>query len=80
MRKEYTKFTRQVFDENMEATGEAEEIIITSLIADEGKIFHCKTTGFTGGVRIDLGTEDREENYIEVNNPNYVKESQKGAN
>lgn len=66
MRKEFTKLTRQVFNESMEATGEVEEVIITSLIADEGKVFYCKTTDFKGGIRIDLGTEDSEENYIEV--------------
>lgn len=67
MKKEYTKLTRQIFDENMNETSELEEILITSLIADEGKTFYCKTTGFKGGVRIDIGPEDSEENYEEVN-------------
>ncbi len=73
MRKEYTKMTRQLFDENMNPTSEVEEAIFTSLIADTGKIFHCKTTGFTGGTRIDLGTEDSEENYVEVDDPKFVE-------
>ena len=73
MRKEYTKLTRQLFDENMNPTGEVEEIIFTSLIVDTGKIFHCLTTGFTGGTRIDLGNEDSEENYIEVDDPKFVE-------
>ena len=65
MKKEYTKLTRQVFNENMEATGEVEEVIITSLIADEGKRIKSLETGITG-TRVDIGTEDSEENYIEV--------------
>ena len=73
MRKEYTKLTRQIFDENMNPTGEVEEVILTSLIADTGKIFHCKTTGFTGGVRIDIGTGDSEDNYEEVDDPKFVE-------
>lgn len=73
MRREYTKMTRQIFDENMNPTSEVEEVIFTSLIADVGKTFYCKTTGFTGGVRIDIGTEDSEENYIEVDNPSYAE-------
>lgn len=73
MRKAYTKLTRQLFDENMNPTGEVEEVVFTSLIADTGKVFHCKTTGFTGGTRIDLGTEDSEENYEEVDDPNFVE-------
>lgn len=73
MRKEYTKLTRQLFDENMNPTSEVGEVILTSLIADTGKIFHCKTTGFTGGVRIDLGADDSEDNYIEVDDPKFVE-------
>ena len=73
MRKEYTKLTRQLFDENMNPTGEVEEVVFTSLIADTGKTFYCKTTGFTGGTRIDLGTEDSEDNYIEVDDPKFVE-------
>ena len=65
MRKEYMKLTRQVFNENMEATGEVEEIILTSLIADEGKRIKSLETGITG-TRVDIGTEDSEENYVEV--------------
>ena len=65
MRKEYTKMTRQVFDENMNATGEVEEIIFVSLIADEGKRIKSLETGITG-TRVDIGTEDSEDNYIEV--------------
>lgn len=66
MKKEFVKLTRQSFDENMNEIGELEEIILVSLIADEGKTFYCKTTGFTGGVRIDIGPEDSEENYEEI--------------
>ena len=66
MRKEYTKMTRQELDEDKQPLGEPEEIVITSLIADEGMVFKDLTNGFIGGVRIDLGTEDCEENYIEV--------------
>lgn len=73
MRKEYTKLTHQTFDENMNPTGEVEEVILTSLIADTGKIFHCKTTGFTGGTRIDLGTGDSADNYEEVDDPKFVE-------
>lgn len=73
MKKEYTKLTVQKVDENGQPAGELEETIITDLIADEGKIFHCLTTGFTGGTRITLGSEDSEENYTEVDDPKYIE-------
>lgn len=69
MKREYTKLTHQIFDEDMNPVGEVEEVILTSLIADEGKIFYCKTTGFVGGTRIDVGTEDSEDNYVEIDIP-----------
>lgn len=72
MRKEYTKITRQVYNENMEPTEEV-EITITSLIADEGKTFRCLENGFVGGTRIDLGTNDSEENYEEVDDLKYLE-------
>lgn len=73
MKKEYTKLRREVYDENMEPTGEVEEVTITSLVADEGKVFKCLTDGFVGGTRIDLGTEDSEANYEEVDDPKYLE-------
>lgn len=66
MRKEYTKLTRQILNENKEPVGEVEETVLTSLIADEGMTFKDMRTGFVGGTRIDIGTGDSEENYIEV--------------
>lgn len=68
MKKEYTKMTRQAFDADMKPLEDMEEDIMTSLIADEGMTFKDLTTGFVGGVRIDLGPDDSEENYIEVVN------------
>lgn len=73
MKKEYTKLTRKVYNENMEPTGEVGEITITSLIADEGKVFKCISDGFVGGVRIDIGTEDSEANYEEVDDPKHLE-------
>lgn len=66
MRKEFIKLTHQRFDENMNPIEEINETLKKELIADEGKVFHCKTTGFTGGVRITLSSDDNEDNYIEV--------------
>lgn len=71
MRKEYTKVTTQIFNENMEATTEINETILTSLIPDNGKLIREKSTGITG-TRVDLGSNDSEENYEEVNDPRYV--------
>lgn len=65
MRKEYTKLTRQVFNENMEVIGEIEEMLRTSLIPDEGKMIMEKATGIKG-TRVDLGTHDSEDNYVEI--------------
>lgn len=65
MKKEYTKFTKEIFDENMNPTGEIEEIITLSLIADEGKKIKQISTGITG-IRVDIGNGDSEENYIEI--------------
>ena len=73
MRKEYTKLTREVYSENMEPTGEVEEMTITSLVADTGKVFKCLSDGFVGGTRVDLGTEDSEENYVEIDDPKYLE-------
>lgn len=70
MRKEFTKMTRQIFNENMEATGELEEVIFISLIADTGKRIKSLETGIMG-TRVDLGTDDSEENYVEVSKEDY---------
>lgn len=67
MRKEYIKITSQTFDENMNPIDEVKESVYSSIIADDGKIFHCLRTGFVGGTRIDIGDGDSEENYEEVN-------------
>lgn len=72
MRKEYTKITKQVFDENMQQAGEVEEVILTSLIADTGKKIKQILTGIMG-LRVDIGSNDSEENYAEVDDPNYVE-------
>ncbi len=72
MRKEYTKITKQVFDENMQQAGEVEEVILTSLIADTGKKIKQISTGIMG-LRVDIGSNDSEENYAEVDDPNYVE-------
>ncbi len=71
MRKEYAKMTRQVFDENMEPTSEVEEIILTSLIADTGK--KIKAPNGMLCTRVDIGSNDSEDNYEEVDDPNYVE-------
>ena len=72
MRKEYTKLTRQIFDENMNPTGEVEEIIFTSLIADTGKKIKSLETGIMG-TRVDIGSDDSEDNYEEVDDPKYTE-------
>lgn len=72
MTKEYTKITRQIYDENMQPIGEVEEVILTSLIADTGKKIKQLSTGILG-VRVDIGDGDSEENYEEVDDPNYVE-------
>lgn len=72
MRKEYTKITKQVFDENMQQAGEVEEVILTSLIADTGKKIKQISTGIMG-LRVDIDSNDSEENYAEVDDPNYVE-------
>ena len=73
MKKEYRKITNQTYNEEMQPIGEPDEMIITSLIADTGKVFHHKQTGFTGGTRIDLGTGDSEENYEEIDDPKFTE-------
>ena len=73
MRREYTKTTTQVFDEEMQPIGEMEEVTMVSLIADSGKIFRCKSTGFLGGTRIDLAYREDIENYEEIENPTYAE-------
>ena len=72
MKKEYTKLTHQIFNENMEAISEVDEKIYTSLIADTGKKIRSKVTGIMG-TRVDIGTSDIEDNYEEVDDPNYVE-------
>lgn len=72
MQKEYTKVTVEKLDENMNPTGETEENIFTSLIADAGKKIKEISTGIMG-TRVDIGTGDSEENYEEVDDPNYVE-------
>ena len=72
MKKEYTKFTSQSLDENMNPTGELEEIIVTSLIADKGKLIKQLSTGVTG-TRVDIGSSDSEDNYEEVDDPKYIE-------
>ena len=69
MKKEYTTRITQVFDENMDPVSGPAETITTSLIAESGMVFRDKRNGFVGGIRIDLGTADSEENYEEVKNP-----------
>lgn len=72
MKKEYTKFTSQSLDENMNPTGELEEIIVTSLIAGKGKLIKQLSTGVTG-TRVDIGSSDSEDNYEEVDDPKYIE-------
>ena len=72
MKKEYTKLTRQMLDENMKPIGEAEEVTLTSIIADTGKKIKQISTGVMG-TRVDIGVGDSEENYEEVDDPNYVE-------
>lgn len=72
MRKEYIKMTRQVFNENMEAIGDVEERTRVCLIADTGKKIRSKKTGIMG-TRVDVGSADSEENYEEVDDPNFVE-------
>lgn len=72
MTKEYIKITRQIYDENMQPIGEVEEAVLTSLIADTGKKIKQLSTGILG-VRVDIGDGDSEENYEEVDDPNYVE-------
>ena len=72
MQKEYTKVTVEKLDENMNSTGKTEENIFTSLIADAGKKIKEISTGIMG-TRVDIGTGDSEENYEEVDDPNYVE-------
>ena len=72
MRKEYTKFTREVFNENMQSTGEIEEVTTLSLIPDTGKLIKQISTGIVG-TKVEIGNGDSEENYEEVDDPNYVE-------
>ena len=71
MQKEYTKVTVEKLDENMNPTGETEENIFTSLIADTGKKIKEISSGIMG-TRVDIGTGDSEKNYIEVDDPKYI--------
>ena len=73
MRKEYTKYIRQPLDENMQAVGEPEVIIVQGLWADTGKRIRNKVNGLlSSGVEFTIGP-DSEENYEEVDDPNYVE-------
>lgn len=72
MQKEYTKLTRQVYDENMTPITDIDEVTITSLIADTGKKILCKSNGILC-TRVDIGTNESEDNYEEVDDPNYVE-------
>lgn len=72
MTKEYSKLTRQIYDENMEPIGEVEEVILTSLIADAGKKIKQLSTGILG-TRVDIGNDDSEDNYEEVDDPKFVE-------
>ena len=72
MKKEYTKLTRQAYNENMQPIGEVEENIIITLIADTGKKIKQISTGIIGA-RVDIGIGDSEENYEEIDDPNYVE-------
>ncbi len=65
MRKEYTKHTIEKMDENMQPTGEKEEKIFVSLIADEGKRIREKGTGILG-TRVDIGDGSSEDDFEEV--------------
>lgn len=72
MKKEYTKLTRQAYNENMQPIGEVEENIIITLIADTGKKIKQISTGIIGSI-VDIGIGDSEENYEEIDDPNYVE-------
>lgn len=72
MKKEYTKLTNQSFDEEMNPIGELEEVTVISLIADKGKLIKQVSTGITG-IRVDIGTNDSEDNYEEVDDSDYIK-------
>lgn len=72
MKKEYTKRTIQMFDENMNPMTEIEEIVSVSLIADTGKkIYDARDNTFCS--RVDIGTNDSEKNYTEVDDPTYIE-------
>lgn len=73
MRKEYTKYTSQALNENMEPAGELEEVLVMGLWADTGMKIRNKTTGLlASGVEFTIG-KDSEENYEEVEDPNYAE-------
>lgn len=65
MRKEFTKVTREVLNENMEPTGEIETVMFLSLIADDGKKIREKATGLLC-TRVDLGADRNETEFEEV--------------
>lgn len=73
MQKEYRTETIEFYDEVLnengdttyEPTGYKKDVIITVLIADEGKHF-VDRNGYRLGNRIEVGTEDSEDNYTEV--------------
>ena len=72
MKKEYTKVTVEILDENMNPIGGTEENIYISLIADTGKKIKEISSGIMG-TRVDIGSGDSEENYEEVDDPNYME-------
>lgn len=72
MKKEYIKITREILDENMISTGEVAEKVWTRLTADTGKLIKDTTYGILG-TSVEIGANDSEDNYIEVDNPNYTE-------
>lgn len=71
MRKEYTKLTSQIFNENMEPMTNVEEFTVVALIADTGK--KIKTPEGLLCTRVDVGTNDSEDNYEEVDDLNFIE-------
>lgn len=74
MRKEHTKLIVEKYDENMNPTGEVEETIVVGIWADQGMLVRNKETGLTAkGVEFTLG-EHSDEEFEEIEDPNYVGE------
>lgn len=73
MRKEYTKLIIEKYDENMNPTGEVEETVVVGIWADEGMLIRSKTDGVCAtGVEFTFG-ERSDDEFEEVDNPNYVE-------